>query len=1333
MPLNPNHNEELTHLIIVCCHAIWLSGPTAGADEKEWLIEPFQRGEVETFIGHLGRGCEVLKEGGLGKSAPTKLNKTSLSEAQSYLSLIVARNLLPKELLPYAVTDEYATDSYQNTLFPILKFHRLSKRWPQHITLISHAFKRPRFEELHLQSIGWPKEVDRWRFMGIDPPMDEIKRLDVEQGERKRGYEPWLRDPRGTGAELQAKRKQRGWDDSWVEELLQGLEIQDKNMVRELIVGMESKTGCVRMPWTNPNNPPASALSQSLNFLTTIRYDPALPPPHIYLLPYHHARLISTARAFSPVSSGAFAYLSGLSLESFTSFITPVSNNGKPFRIRFLLDPKGNPSAESVPTQPLPLEQLFPRNLDWSADLSDKTEIWPIYTCPNTTIPSLYTAHKTTLRSHYDHARLKTLNATKALASSSPAHAIPDEVLLHNTLGQVMECSFTNIYFFRSGGWVTPKLECGGCNGTARLWALEKGLAEEGVINLDGPDRIKEGERVWDFSVPIEELAEKWLSIDPKTHCIPQSNIPYAINLTDEGPSALANDTNFLTYGTYHRATVIRPEAMREVNSRRGLRGVTYLIAEDVCRDSQNPETRKEISDLLEAKNNNELERRLRKRIDFGTAGLRGPMEGGFHAMNDVNVAIVTLGIAQYLLDTFDDAKERGVVVGYDIRRNSRRFARITANSFEQKGIHVYWLDDYIPTPFVSFGVDHFSAVAGVMITASHNPAADNGYKLYNENGVQILREHGKIIKYINDLVVPSLENLHQLSDKPFKREGQMIDLYSLEEAYYNKLCDLIVPHIDMDIHQYPDFVYTPLCGVGGRYLINYLKRRGLKVEMPTPFPDDYRVVRRVQFGKMRFPRDQIQPDAKFPGLPSPNPEDSYTLMVAQKLANSEEIPLVLANDPDADRFCVSELLSGGEWRTFTGDEMGILLASYVLEHTRARSGGDKKIAMLNSAVSSSIFAKMAEIEGFHHEETLTGFKNIANRALELESQNYSVPFAYEEAIGYMFGHLCHDKDGIAAAAFFLTAAATWKAVEGLTPYEKLEQLCSKYGYFKTLNRYFISPTIATTEAFFDHIRSQGPSPSDPESLGFINVHRILRWRDLGASAYDSKYPDKKPRLPSSPDTKMITAWFDDGCRVSVRASGTEPKLKCKTDVAIVYTECISLNSSYPAGVLECLWEYLDANWTTYEVRKYSYEKRNARVKYYKSSTPAGVGFEDIRLQHYPSLTPEQLREHEYQRKRMRSYVALKRSKKAEGPCFPVAPSPSRHPSCGGRRVSLLRCSTSSEDLGSEETAPDFTNPQNEVLNDSTNRVDDDTAEVLEKYYSRPNSCHDFQQTRKPN
>jgi len=540
----------------------------------------------------------------------------------------------------------------------------------------------------------------------------------------------------------------------------------------------------------------------------------------------------------------------------------------------------------------------------------------------------------------------------------------------------------------------------------------------------------------------------------------------------------------------------------------------TKELAEEWLGIDKDPTTRDEIYRLLVDGQEEELENRLRTRIQFGTAGLRARMEAGFSRMNSVTVIQASQGLAAYLLENVPNVKHCGVVIGRDARHNSSKFAKLTAAAFVEKEIKVWWYEEPVHTPLVPFGVRELSAAAGVMITASHNPAEDNGYKVYWTNGCQIIPPHDKGISE------SILKNLQPFSwNKRVVDESLLVEgaLGLVEDGYYRAVRAAADPtgHFTKQPNKHLKYAYTAMHGVGLRYMTKALQTLGIEQNMIV-----------VQ--------EQAHPDPDFPSVKFPNPEEKGALEVAISSADRHSVNLVLASDPDADRLAVAEKVND-VWYQFTGNQLGILLASHILA---TYSKPKEKLAMLASTVSSRMLAVMAEKEGFHYTETLTGFKWLGNVALDLDEQGYDSRFAFEEAIGYMIPGVVHDKDAVVTAATFLAAVERWQEKEGLTPFQKLQHLYQKYGHFEDANTYLISPSPAVTEKVFNAVRALGDP--FPKHLGKRKVHK---WRDL-TKGWDSETKDHKPVLPVDKDSQMITCEVDGDVRFTVRGSGTEPKIK---------------------------------------------------------------------------------------------------------------------------------------------------------------------------------------------
>ncbi|KAJ5918119.1 hypothetical protein N7454_010494 [Penicillium verhagenii] len=526
----------------------------------------------------------------------------------------------------------------------------------------------------------------------------------------------------------------------------------------------------------------------------------------------------------------------------------------------------------------------------------------------------------------------------------------------------------------------------------------------------------------------------------------------------------------------------------------------------------QNPKTRAEIEHLRDANDEDALELCLRNRIEFGTAGLRGRMAAGFSCMNSLTVIQASQGLASFIRNQRPEIAASGVVIGYDARHNSRIFAELAANAFIALQIPVYFFSQTSPTPMVPFGINHFKAAAGIMVTASHNPPQDNGYKVYSSNGAQINRpEDGEIAQSILENLEPWSAAWNELQPGEYLHG----DAYEALILPYRAQVKEYATSTVSKWRELSSFIYTPLHGVGGLVLPDVCSSLGV-----------------VDFVPVRL---QAAPDPEFPTVKFPNPEESGALDLAIQAADQEGRTLIIANDPDADRFAAAEKVNG-EWFLFTGNHMGVLLGSHILDSLDS-SKNPSQTTFLTTTVSSGMLGKMAKSKGAQFQETLTGFKWMGNVARDLERTGKTVPFAYEEALGYMFPAVCYDKDGITAASVFLVAHAKWRS-QGLTAQAKLHQLFAEFGHHETLNNYFRSPSSDLTLELFRGIRS-GSFLSTRE----FGKYKILRWRDL-TEGFDSASSDNKPDLPEDATSQMLTLWLEGGVRFTIRGSGTEPKVK---------------------------------------------------------------------------------------------------------------------------------------------------------------------------------------------
>lgn len=534
-------------------------------------------------------------------------------------------------------------------------------------------------------------------------------------------------------------------------------------------------------------------------------------------------------------------------------------------------------------------------------------------------------------------------------------------------------------------------------------------------------------------------------------------------------------------------------------------------LAREWQRLDKDPVTYAEIRGLISRHAIDELRQRLLPRIAFGTAGLRARAEAGFARMNCLVVIQTSQGLAQYLLDTLPGAEEKGVVIGFDGRRDSRRFAEVAAAAFAAKGFNIIWYASPVHTPLVPFGVREYNAAAGVMITASHNPKEDNGYKVYGANGCHINDPEDKLIA---QAILKNLEPISWMV-RPLKDHRMATAV-----KYFERVAGL------GPLTQGPKFVYTPMHGVGLEYIQGALQH----ITSGTQQSDSER--------GFEFVEEQAYPDPEFPTVRFPNPEEEGALDLAKQHADSLGIDLIISNDPDADRLAVAQKFHSS-WYQFTGDEVGVLLGYYMFQREQQAASPGDPLIMLASAVSSQMLGAIGQEEGFVVEETLTGFKWLGNRALRIGPRAI---FAYEEALGYLVPSVGFDKDGVAAAMLLLHACQSW----GSLPYTVLDNLYQMYGFFENTNTYWKSPSLALTKDTFNNILAR------PERVSTaISSYVECRVRDL-VHGTDTATENGEADLPSSAENLMITLWLTgderlcEGVRCTIRASGTEPKLKGK-------------------------------------------------------------------------------------------------------------------------------------------------------------------------------------------
>ncbi|MGG5574973.1 phospho-sugar mutase [Vibrio diazotrophicus] len=521
------------------------------------------------------------------------------------------------------------------------------------------------------------------------------------------------------------------------------------------------------------------------------------------------------------------------------------------------------------------------------------------------------------------------------------------------------------------------------------------------------------------------------------------------------------------------------------------------------------PKTREELQYLIDHKQYEELEDRFKCRLEFGTAGLRGKVGCGPNRMNRLVIQQTALGLGEYLVKHVDNAKQRGVVIGYDGRTDSKSFAHDTAAVLTALGIKVYLTHKVAATPIAAFGVKHFNAAAAVVVTASHNPPEYNGFKVYWENGAQIIPPHDSGIAQEIDIAATRVIPLMPHSEA--ERQGLLV---WLRDDYYQTYRTAINSNPLLSHHTDPSSIsiaYTAMHGVGANMAEDLLHDAGFKKVMSV--------------------KEQREPDGTFPTVNFPNPEESGAMDMVIELADSISAELACANDPDADRFAVAVRKPDGSYQMLTGDQVGTLFGHYLLSKTDAKSQ-----LVGNTIVSSSLLSKVAKAHGAKYYQTLTGFKWLTNIAMQEQSDEHKFLFAYEEALGYTVGNTVWDKDGLSALVAFAQLAAELYS-QGKTIWDQLEEIYREHGMYINAQRSIaLDPDYPPVGEL---LRADPPKK--------IAGKKILVTEDLKHSVRtDSNGKTQTINLPSS---DVLIYHLEGGSRVIVRPSGTEPKLKCYYEV----------------------------------------------------------------------------------------------------------------------------------------------------------------------------------------
>ncbi|KEI11193.1 phospho-sugar mutase [Clostridium novyi] len=512
--------------------------------------------------------------------------------------------------------------------------------------------------------------------------------------------------------------------------------------------------------------------------------------------------------------------------------------------------------------------------------------------------------------------------------------------------------------------------------------------------------------------------------------------------------------------------------------------------------------TKEELESIKE--NKKEIQDRFYKNLEFGTAGLRGKLGAGSNRMNVYNISKVTQGIADFIKEKGQEYMDRGVAIAYDVRHFSKEFSKTAALVLVANGIKTYLFEDIRPTPELSFTIRKLHTAAGIIITASHNPKEYNGYKVYWEDGAQVLSNIAdSMTEKINK--IKNFKDVKIIDEKEALNKGLLIILgKDIDDDYIEKVKSLSIrDNIDKNIK----IVYSPLNGTGNIPVRRVLKERDFTNIIVVP--------------------EQENPDPDFSTVGYPNPEDTKAFKYSEALGKKVDAELLIATDPDCDRLAIEVKDSNGKYVPFNGNQTGAILIKYIVEGMNEKGTLPKNGAIVKSIVTGDLGKVIAEKYGVKTFEALTGFKNICVRIPKFESTGeYQFIFGYEESIGYNASTFVRDKDGVSSSMLLCEAAAYYKSI-GKTLIDVLNEIFEEYGYYKEKQISLVLEGIEGQQRIERMMKEY--RKSYPNEMGTMKLKKCIDflngYEDIGAS-------------------NVLKFYLDDGSWYAVRPSGTEPKIK---------------------------------------------------------------------------------------------------------------------------------------------------------------------------------------------
>lgn len=522
-------------------------------------------------------------------------------------------------------------------------------------------------------------------------------------------------------------------------------------------------------------------------------------------------------------------------------------------------------------------------------------------------------------------------------------------------------------------------------------------------------------------------------------------------------------------------------------------------------------ETQAEVKAMLENPDKTDLIDAFYKDLEFGTGGLRGIMGAGSNRMNIYTVGAATQGLANYLNKCFAGKKGISVVVGHDCRNNSRKFAEISADIFTANGIKVYLFEDMRPTPEMSFAIRHLGCQSGINITASHNPKEYNGYKAYWEDGAQVLAPHDKGI-------IDEVNKITSVSEIKFQGNKELIQIVGkeIDDEYLRQVHTLSIDPEVIQRQKDLKIVYTPIHGTGMTLIPQSLKLWG--------------------FENVHCVAEQMVKSGDFPTVVSPNPENAEALTLAIKLAKEIDADIVMASDPDADRVGMACKDSKGEWVLINGNQTCLIFLYYIIKNRIAMGKMKGNEFIVKTIVTTELIKKVADKNHIKMLDCYTGFKWIAREIRLREGQEQYIGGG-EESYGFLAEDFVRDKDAVSACSL-LAEICAWAKDQGKTLYDVLMEIYVEYGFSLEVTVNVVKPGKTGADeikAMMDNFRA-----CSPKELGGSEVVLVKDYKTLKATDNTGKATDL-----DMPETSNVLQFFTaDGTKVSVRPSGTEPKIK---------------------------------------------------------------------------------------------------------------------------------------------------------------------------------------------